>query len=150
MQDIVTLSCPFCGGKLEISQGIDKIVCAHCGNAHIVHHVGGSIALRPMVEEIGKAKEIDAKTTYEMDIGRLNGEIAKLELEIEAIEQKHAEEIKQLRETKAQLETYPCSVVIIGSLVLMILVTFVSVGIESWIENSGGSNNLETISYLTP
>lgn len=50
MSDLVTLSCPTCGGKLEITSSINRFACSHCGNEHIVRREGGVIAL----EAVGK------------------------------------------------------------------------------------------------
>jgi predicted RNA-binding Zn-ribbon protein involved in translation (DUF1610 family) len=36
MSDLITLTCPSCGGRLEITNNTERYVCAHCGNAHIV------------------------------------------------------------------------------------------------------------------
>ena len=48
--DIVTLSCPSCGGKLQITADIERFACGHCSNEHIVKRAGGIIALAPVVE----------------------------------------------------------------------------------------------------
>ncbi len=36
MADLMTLNCPTCGGRLQVTNDVDRFVCAHCGNAHIV------------------------------------------------------------------------------------------------------------------
>lgn len=36
MPDFVTLSCPTCGGQLQITKDIERFACGHCGNEHIV------------------------------------------------------------------------------------------------------------------
>jgi predicted RNA-binding Zn-ribbon protein involved in translation (DUF1610 family) len=36
MSDFVTLTCPNCGGKLQITPDINRFACTHCGNEHIV------------------------------------------------------------------------------------------------------------------
>ena len=41
MADFVTLSCPSCGGKLEVTRDIERFACAHCGREHIVKRTGG-------------------------------------------------------------------------------------------------------------
>jgi len=50
MSGFVTLTCPSCGGKLQITDDIDRFACGHCGNEHIVRKSGGIIALLPVVE----------------------------------------------------------------------------------------------------
>ncbi len=32
MPDFVTLSCPTCGGKLEITDNIERFACGYCGH----------------------------------------------------------------------------------------------------------------------
>lgn len=45
MSDFITLSCPNCGGKLEVSQNTLSLVCQHCGSEHLVRREAGSILL---------------------------------------------------------------------------------------------------------
>jgi predicted RNA-binding Zn-ribbon protein involved in translation (DUF1610 family) len=42
-QSFVTLTCPTCGGKLQIGDGVDRFVCMHCRNEHLVKRHGGAI-----------------------------------------------------------------------------------------------------------
>jgi len=48
--DFVTLTCPSCGGKLQITQDIDHFACAHCGTEHTVRRSGGTISLAPGIQ----------------------------------------------------------------------------------------------------
>lgn len=45
MGDLITLSCPSCGGKLEVDANTSILICQHCGTEHIVNRSGGSITL---------------------------------------------------------------------------------------------------------
>ena len=40
MQNYVTLTCPSCGGKLQITEDIDRFTCAYCGNEYFVKRGG--------------------------------------------------------------------------------------------------------------
>src|SRR5258706_205176 len=40
MSDFVTLTCPSCGGRLEITKDVERFACAHCGNEHVVRRAG--------------------------------------------------------------------------------------------------------------
>ena len=40
MANFVTLTCPSCGGKLEITEDVEKFACGNCGNEHIVNRRG--------------------------------------------------------------------------------------------------------------
>jgi predicted RNA-binding Zn-ribbon protein involved in translation (DUF1610 family) len=45
MSDFITLVCPVCGGKLEISQNTLSLVCQFCGTEHMVRKEAGSFLL---------------------------------------------------------------------------------------------------------
>lgn len=36
MADLLTLTCPTCGGSLQVTNDVDHFVCMHCGNTHVV------------------------------------------------------------------------------------------------------------------
>jgi hypothetical protein len=71
MVNFVTLSCPTCGGKLRITEGIDRFACAHCGNEHIVERGGGIVSIVPLLGELSDLKTGVDKTTSELAIARL-------------------------------------------------------------------------------
>jgi hypothetical protein len=59
MQNLITLSCPSCGNKLQITEDIDRFACAECGNEHIVIRSGGVVALKPvMIDNASQSDEI--------------------------------------------------------------------------------------------
>jgi predicted RNA-binding Zn-ribbon protein involved in translation (DUF1610 family) len=74
--DFITLSCPSCGGKLQVSNSIDHFACANCGTEHIVRRGGGIVSLEQVM---GGVKQGVDKTASELAIVRLNKEIAELE-----------------------------------------------------------------------
>jgi hypothetical protein len=78
MADFVTLSCPTCGGKLQVTPDLDRFACAHCGNEHVVRRGGGIVSLAPVVEGIDKVRVGVDKTASELAIRRLKEEIADL------------------------------------------------------------------------
>jgi hypothetical protein len=78
MGDFVSLTCPTCGGKLQVSSGIDRFACAHCGNEHIVKRGDGVIFLEPVVAGLEKVQTGVDKTASELAIKRLLEEIAAL------------------------------------------------------------------------
>jgi hypothetical protein len=80
MSDFVTLTCPSCGGKLQITNDIDRFACGHCGNEHVVKRGGGIVALSPVVEGLAKVQAGTDKTASELAIVRLTQEIASLEV----------------------------------------------------------------------
>ncbi len=78
MVDFITLSCPSCGSSLQITNDIDKFACGFCGNEHIVNRGGGLVSLTPVVQGLKAVKASVDKTTSELAIPRLKGEIAGL------------------------------------------------------------------------
>ena len=59
---MIKLSCKSCGAKLELTEDIDRFVCAHCGSEWIVHRGGGIISLKA-VEESLREIETSSKAT---------------------------------------------------------------------------------------
>jgi predicted RNA-binding Zn-ribbon protein involved in translation (DUF1610 family) len=45
MADLISLICPSCGGKLQVSPNATSLTCEHCGNEHLVKHEAGVITL---------------------------------------------------------------------------------------------------------
>lgn len=81
MSDYVSLTCPSCGGKLQVSTTIDRFACAYCGNEHIVKRGEGIIFLQPVVEGLQKVQSGVDKTASELAIKRLLEEIVALKAE---------------------------------------------------------------------
>ena len=82
MPDFVSLTCPSCGGKLQITDDIDRFACGHCGNEHIVRRSGGIVALAPAVEGLERIQLGTEITACELAIRRLRDDIIALEGEI--------------------------------------------------------------------
>ena len=79
MSDFITLSCPSCGAKLEITQDIDRFACSNCGREHIVKRSGGIVSLSPVVDAIKQVGIGVDKTAAELAIVRLQKEITDLQ-----------------------------------------------------------------------
>ncbi len=75
---LITLSCPSCGAKLEITPTLDRFACSFCGQEHIVNRLGDTISLSPVVEAIHQVKIGVDKTAAELAIVRLQKEISDL------------------------------------------------------------------------
>jgi hypothetical protein len=78
MSAFVTLTCPSCGGKLQITNDIDRFACGHCGNEHVVKRSGGIVALAPVVEGLAKVQMGVDKTASELAMVRLTKELPDL------------------------------------------------------------------------
>ena len=76
--EFVTLTCPTCGGKLEVGKDINQFACGHCGNEHVVVRQGGLISLSPVEQNIAQIQKSTDKTAAELAIKRLSEEIHSL------------------------------------------------------------------------
>lgn len=89
---ITTLTCPSCGGKLQISDKINRFACGYCGNEQIVHRESGIVYLEPIAEDVRHIRKgveniqggVD-KTAAELAIVRLTKELATLEGELKSV-----------------------------------------------------------------
>jgi len=75
MSKIISLLCPTCGGKLMVTNDIEKFVCNYCGNALIIPRSGNIAALAPVIERLGGIKTGVDRTASELAISRLTSEI---------------------------------------------------------------------------
>ena len=87
MPELVTLTCPSCGAKLEIGEDIERFACSHCGNEHIVKRSGGTVSLMPVLEQIKKVRAGVDKTASELAIKRLKEEIREIQSRMPAFEE---------------------------------------------------------------
>ncbi len=78
MADLITLSCPSCGGSLQITSEIDRFACGYCGQEHIVNRKGGIVSLFPVVDALKRVSAGVDKTASELAIIRLQKEIIEL------------------------------------------------------------------------
>ena len=88
MPEFVTLTCPSCGGKLEITEDIERFACANCGKEHLVKRGGGTILIRPITDGLAKVQTGVDRTAAELAIVRLKKEIPALK---DALENKNME-----------------------------------------------------------
>ena len=79
MPDFVTLTCPSCGGQLQITSDMERFACAHCGKEHLVRRGSGVVSLAPVVEGIQRVQTGVDKTASELAIKRLLMEIQALQ-----------------------------------------------------------------------
>jgi primosomal protein N' len=87
MPDLVTLSCPTCGGKLQITDDIHRFACSHCGNEHIVNRSGGIVSISPVVEGLSKVQAGVDKTAAELAIRRLREDLVFICVDRKKLEQ---------------------------------------------------------------
>jgi DNA-directed RNA polymerase subunit RPC12/RpoP len=78
MGNLITLSCPSCGGVLEVTQNTEQLVCSYCGQRHVVKHEGTTLSLSPVLDALNQVKAGVDRTAAELAIVRLQKEIAEL------------------------------------------------------------------------
>lgn len=88
--DFITLSCPNCGGKLEITPDMERFACKFCGSEHLVRRTGDAVSLAPVVEGLKRVEtKFDQVLTgsdriaAEQTIQRLKNEIGSLEQQLQ-------------------------------------------------------------------
>lgn len=85
MPELFTLTCPTCGAKLRVTNQIHLLVCAACGNEHMVHRDGGALYLAPIAQDVGKIRIGVDRTAAELAVARLSKEIADTNAELAAV-----------------------------------------------------------------
>ena len=85
MANFVTLTCPTCGGRLEIAKNIERFACGFCGNELIVQRAGGIVSIMPVVEELKQVKSGVDRTASELALKRLRREIKEVEIKIKQL-----------------------------------------------------------------
>jgi hypothetical protein len=75
MSDFITLSCPTCGHRLQITDDIERFACSACGNEHVVRRAGGTVSIAPVVEGLGKVQASTDRVAAELALQRLNAEV---------------------------------------------------------------------------
>ena len=86
MVDIFSLTCPSCGGKLQLTPDIERFACGYCGNELLVNRSGGIVSLSPVVAELKGLKQGVDRTASELAIVRLEKEIERLEDQMDEID----------------------------------------------------------------
>ncbi len=78
MSDFITLTCPNCGGRLEITNDVDRFACAYCGAEHLVRRGGGIVTLAPVLDGLRDVQVGVNRAASELAIHRLETEINRL------------------------------------------------------------------------
>jgi predicted RNA-binding Zn-ribbon protein involved in translation (DUF1610 family) len=89
MSNLITLTCPSCGGRLEVTNNTERYVCVHCGNAHIVD---------PGVRAESLAREVE--------VLKYSERIRKIEADLEGLVIQQRRAWQALESAEAQLAQY--------------------------------------------
>jgi len=55
--NFITLTCPQCGGRLQVATNADQAQCTNCGTQHLVQRGGGVLALMPLVHAAQQVRQ---------------------------------------------------------------------------------------------
>ncbi len=83
--EFITLSCPSCGGKLQITNDVERFACLNCGTEHIVKRSGGIVSLSPVIDVMQGVKSGVDKTAAELAIMRHEKNLKELQEEMEQL-----------------------------------------------------------------
>lgn len=81
---LLTLSCPTCGAKLELTPDDDRFACPSCGNEHIVLRSGSEVVLKPVLERLDRVQEQVSLTSAVVLSQQYKTEMDRLEKESKA------------------------------------------------------------------
>jgi len=124
MSGTVSLSCPSCGGKLTITDDIDRFACGYCGKEILVNRGGGIVSLKPVVDEIKRVGIGVDKTASELALNRLQKEI-----------ESYSKQKEELFENNPQPYLSPLSY---GLIVLGVILAFFSISINNQYSTENG------------
>lgn len=93
--EFVVLSCPACGGKLHVTEDIERFACGSCGSEMIVNRGGGIISLIPVTEGLRRIQSGTDKTASELAIVRLGKEIGQLEAKLDEMRDERSRAAQQ-------------------------------------------------------
>src|SRR5262245_34497504 len=71
----VSLSCPNCGGKLEVYDEMTRFACGYCKSEILAVRRGGTVSLKAVTEAIHKVQVGTDKTAAELALRRLEKEL---------------------------------------------------------------------------
>jgi DNA-directed RNA polymerase subunit RPC12/RpoP len=88
MAEFVSLVCPRCGGKLNITAETDRFACIHCGQEQLVLRNGNEVILQPLQETLSKLQQATARSASEQAIKRIQADIGQIEEQEGKIQEK--------------------------------------------------------------
>jgi ribosomal protein S27AE len=95
-ESFTNLTCPNCGGKLEVGDDRERFACGYCGREVAVEWRGGTVALKAITDSIQQLRTGAERTAAELALVRLQRELTDLE-----------DRLSGLRGTAARLASAP-------------------------------------------
>lgn len=93
-QDFVPLTCPSCGGRLEVGPDIHRLTCLNCGTTHDVLRDNPVPVLRPIIAQINKVSErLESETQVRAQTAQVSAQTyGTVSAQAAVIQQAHAQE----------------------------------------------------------
>jgi len=111
---MIKLTCNCCGGKLEITDDIERFSCGHCGTEWLVNRGGGIVSLKSVEDNLEKISSSSEKTAEhskilanEIRLKKIKEKITELEKNLEEEKKKIKEQIAVLEEKKGKIKINP-------------------------------------------
>jgi len=79
MTEITKLSCPACGGKIEVKENSDQFTCIYCGTHLQIEKSKGEIAIKPFIQAVKTMQSSMDRTASELAITRIKPELDALQ-----------------------------------------------------------------------
>jgi hypothetical protein len=114
--DFITLSCPNCGGRLQITPDVERFACQFCGYEHIVRRSGGIVSLEPVMKMMGQLNNTIGYVGAGMNRLGFNTEKQAAEVTIKRLK----EEIAELQTSLANFRQGSDNVLVFGGIFLSI------------------------------
>ncbi|GAP12709.1 protein containg zinc-ribbon domain [Longilinea arvoryzae] len=116
--DFISLSCPNCGGKLEITPDMERFSCKFCGTEHLVRRSGGAVSLAPVVEGLKRVETKFDQVLTGSDRMAAEQTIQRLKNETRSLEQQIQEKQGYLKSITPQKSLYTLGVLFMAFAVL--------------------------------
>jgi len=86
MADVITVSCPSCGAKLEPTQDIDSCSCVYCGNRYFVTRTGSVAHIEAVISSVGEILGEIGSTASKSATRQVGDKLATLMIERDSIQ----------------------------------------------------------------
>jgi hypothetical protein len=90
MSKTITLQCPNCGARLEITPDMEIFACGHCGTQQMVRRAGNTVSLKLIGEAVAGVKVNTDRMAAEMAVRRLRDDVEAIEKQRQELRQRYS------------------------------------------------------------
>ena len=141
MAEYVSLTCPSCGSRLQVTNDLDTFACSYCGTELRASRGSGVVSLKPVMEGLGRVESKLDQNTAEIRRLRIMGEIDELQRSRASILQTMAVQESTRRLVQGGKRRHPVRGAILGLIALSLFSS--SCGAFA----SGGAEGLTTLVF---